>query len=135
MADGFKMVIDTRKMNAIAAQLPRGIDSLLAGVGEEMAGDMKMGMVDSPADGEWHGDHQASSPGNPPRPDTGELMGSITHSPYGKDARVIHDQVEHGAYQEFGTETIEPRPWMKPVFEAWRNGKFSQFIDNFPLVR
>lgn len=134
MSDEFKVVIDTRKMRQIASNLPGGINDLLAAVGTEMVGDMQMGMLDSPADGEWHGDHQASSPGNPPRPDTAELLNSITHTKTGEGERTIHDQVEHGAYQEFGTETIEPRPWMKPVFEAWQNSKFASFVDGFPLV-
>jgi hypothetical protein len=135
MADEFKMTVDVRKLREIAASLPRGINDLLAAVGTEMVGDMQMGMLNSPADGEVYGDHQASSPGNPPRPDTAELLNSVTHTKTGEAERVIHDQVEYGKYQEFGTEDIEPRPWMKPVFEAWQNGKFSQFVDNFPLVR
>lgn len=135
MADEFRMVIDTRKLREIIAQLPGNVNDLLAAVGTEMVGDMQMGMLDSPADGDWYGDHQASSPGNPPRPDTAELLNSITHTKTGEAERVIHDQVEHGAYQELGTETIEPRPWMKPVFESWQANKFAQFVDNFPLVR
>lgn len=135
MADGFKMTVDTRKLQQIAAQLPNGVKDLLAAAANEMAVDMQLGMHESPASGRTYGDHVASSPGNPPRPDTVELLASVTHTPQGNDTQIIHDQVDYGKYQELGTETIEARPWMKPVFEAWRNGKFNQFVDKFPLVR
>src|SRR5690348_5421863 len=103
MADGFKMVIDTRKLQQIAASLPNGINDLLAATATEMVGDIQMGMHESPASGIEYGDHVASSPGNPPRPDTVELLGSVTHTPTGEHEETIHDQVDYGKYQEFGT--------------------------------
>ena len=134
MADGMAMKVDTAKMLQIIASLPNNEKDLLAGVATEMVGDMKIGMLDSPADGNVYGDHVASSPGNPPRPDTAELLNSVTHTATGPLEETIHDQVEHGAWQELGTEFIEARPWMKPVFESWRRGKFAGFVRDWPLV-
>lgn len=131
----FEMTIDTSKMQEIIASLPNAEKDLLAAIATEMVGDMKVGMLDSPADGILYGDHVASSPGNAPRPDIGELLGSITHTATGPLEETIHDQVEHGKFQEFGTEDIEARPWMKPVFEAWKRGKLASLVRDFPLVR
>ena len=138
MAD-FQLNIDKRKLQDLIDNLPGGIDDLLNGVAIEMVADMQLGMDDSPADGVTYTrgsvQHTASSPGNPPRPDTAALRNSITHTSTGTHEVTIHDQVEYGQYQEFGTETIEARPWMKPVFEDWRRNKFNNFVDNFSLVK
>ncbi len=130
----FTMKVDTAKMEQIIAQLPNGANDLLAAIATEMVGDMVQGMDDSPADGQVYGNHIASSPGNPPRPDTGELRASITHTPTGALQETIHDQTEYGKLQEFGTEDIDARPWMKPVFEKWNRGKYANFASRFTLV-
>lgn len=59
-----------------------------------------------------------SSPGEPPRIDTGELVNSI-------EAEVRQDRngvtvrvgtnVEHGLHLELGTRDIAPRPWLRPA--------------------
>lgn len=134
MASNFTMKVDTSKMQEVIAMLPNKEKDLLAAIATEMVGDMKVGMLDSPADGNVYGDHVASSPGNPPRPDTGELLNSITHTATGPLEETIHDQVEYGKYLEFGTEHIEARPWMKPVFEKWNRGKYANFASRFRLV-
>lgn len=72
--------------------------------------------------------HTASAPGEAPASDTGRLAGSI-------DARfiptlggllsgVVFTPLEYGAHLEFGTQSIQPRPWLFPALEsqrrAWR---------------
>lgn len=139
MADGIEMQVDTKKLDEIIQNLSGGIDGFLAAAATEMVGDMVMGMQDSPASGATykHGGrvHVASVAGNPPRPDTAELVNSITHTKSGEHEETIHDQVEHGQYQELGTEHIAARPWMKPVFEAWGHGRFGNFVNRYPLVK
>ncbi|PSN79617.1 hypothetical protein C8B47_10795 [filamentous cyanobacterium CCP4] len=138
MPDGIAMNVDTMRLELIIATLPRQGENMVAGIATEMVNDMKQGMLNSPADGITYTrggvSHTSSSPGNPPRPDTGELVGSITHTKTGVMEQTIHDQVEHGKWQELGTEFIEARPWMVPVFEEWRVGKFANFVNSFPLV-
>lgn len=137
--DGMQMDVDTRMLERVIRELPGGIDDLLAAAATEMVGDMVMGMQESPADGVTYTrgsrEHVASSAGNPPRPDTGELVNSVTHTKTGTHEETIHDQVEHGRWQEVGTEFIEARPWMKPVFEAWQRGRFGELVRRVGLVR
>jgi HK97 gp10 family phage protein len=60
--------------------------------------------------------HQASAPGEPPASDTGRLVNSIS-AVY--DTNAISGKVvvgaKHGLYLEFGTQTIEPRPFLRPA--------------------
>ena len=138
MVDGMTMNVDVQKMQQIVDTLPGKAEDLLAAVATEMVSDIKQIMMDSPASGITYTrrgiQHTASAPGEAPRPDSGELMGSITHRATATLEQTIHDQVEHGKYQELGTEHIEARPFMRPVFENWRVNKFGQFVDSFPLV-
>lgn len=140
MSDGFGMTmnVDTERLEQIIAELPNNAEDFLAAVATEMVGDIIHGMDTSPADGltYWRGNvvHIASSPGNPPVPDTGELRASIDHRKTGVLEQTIHDGVEYGRYLELGTEFIEPRPFFVPVFEDWRVNKFGQFVRDYPLV-
>lgn len=138
MVDGMQVVVDTRRLEQIIQSLPGAGEDLLAGVATEMVSDIKQNMIDSPPAGITYRrrgvEHTASAPGDPPRPDTGELMGSITHRATGTLEQTIHDQVEYGKYLELGTEFIEARPFMRPVFADWRTSKFGQFVSQFPLV-
>lgn len=63
--------------------------------------------------------HQASAPGQPPASDTGRLANSITAEIDGKQA-TITAETEYAAPLEFGTRTIEPRPFMVPAMEQER---------------
>lgn len=70
--------------------------------------------------------HHPSLPGNPPAPDTGNLRNSIRWEVNSEKeivtGRVGSTQKEppYGAYLEFGTSVIAPRPWLKP---AMRNNE------------
>lgn len=138
MADGLAMNVDTKKLEQVIRDLSGNAEDMLAGAATQMVGDIKLAMTDSPATGITYTrgsvQHTASEAGNAPRPDTGELMGSITHRKTGKLEQTIYDQVEYGVYLELGTEFIEARPFMSPVFESWRRGQFADFVDDFPLV-
>ena len=139
MADGFTVEVDTRKLEQIIQSLPKGAQDLLAAIATEMVADIQLSMGTSPpgiAYTRGNVTHVASLPGYPPTPDTGELRASITHRQTGKLERIIHDQTEYGAAQEFGVEelNLEARPFMRPVFEDWRTKKFGQFVDDYPLI-
>lgn len=62
--------------------------------------------------------HHPSYAGNPPAPDTGTLMRSITHSVtvkgnevVGEVGSIIHDS-DYPRFLECGTSKMKPRPWL-----------------------
>lgn len=63
--------------------------------------------------------HRASAPGEAPATDTGRLVNSIKANISGKRAEIVAD-TEYAAPLEFGTRTIEPRPFMVPAVEQER---------------
>lgn len=63
--------------------------------------------------------HRASAPGEAPATDTGRLIGSIRANVTGTSASVIADTV-YAAALEFGTSTIEARPFLIPALERER---------------
>lgn len=65
--------------------------------------------------------HHPSLPNNPPAVDTGTLRRSITYTVnekelYGEVGNTVSDS-PYGAYLEFGTSKMKPRPWLKPAIE------------------
>lgn len=58
--------------------------------------------------------HVASSPGNPPRPDTGTLI-NRTRTEYDRNAMTgkVVFATEYAAALEYGTEKMEPRPYAR----------------------
>lgn len=126
---GFR--VDTRMMKRLRQQSPARISQLLRGAATEMVADIKLGFGTGPAGRAYQRggvSHIASSPGNPPNSDTGTLEGSMTWVEESRTRLIIHDQTEYGVYLELGTETIEPRPFVAPVFEAWRARQFGLYI-------
>lgn len=62
--------------------------------------------------------HVASSPGNPPRSDTGTLLGQIrTEYEDGGLTGVVVSAAEYARALEFGTERMESRPYMRPALQ------------------
>lgn len=70
----------------------------------------------SPRSGRTYGKHKASGPGEPPAPDTGNLKNSVWT---GVDGEKLVGNVsvgaEYGAFLEFGTAKMAPRPFMRPA--------------------
>jgi HK97 gp10 family phage protein len=65
--------------------------------------------------------HQASAPGEPPASDTGRLANSI-RTEYDATrlvGRVVVDAV-HGPFLEYGTQTLAPRPFLRPALARQR---------------
>ena len=62
--------------------------------------------------------HHPSYAGNPPAPDTGYLMRSITHSVTVKGNEVIGEvgsiiqDSDYPRFLEYGTSKMKPRPWL-----------------------
>lgn len=53
----------------------------------------------------------ASKPGDPPNTDTGRLINSIKFAKDG-NAYKVGTNLSYGAYLEFGTKDLAPRPWL-----------------------
>ncbi len=64
--------------------------------------------------------HVASAPGEAPAIDTGALAGSVQAGEAGPLAWEVAVGAEYGAILEFGSEHIEPRPFLGPAVEAQR---------------
>lgn len=63
----------------------------------------------------------ASKPGETPNTDTGRLAQSIQfefEEKTGKKTGIVGTNLKYGAYLEFGTEDMEPRPWLAPAVSA-----------------
>ena len=62
--------------------------------------------------------HHPSYAGNPPAPDTGALMRSITHEVSVKGNEVVGEvgsityNSDYPRYLEYGTSKMKPRPWL-----------------------
>ena len=63
--------------------------------------------------------HKASAPGEAPATDTGRLANSIQADIQGKQATVFTN-TEYAPWLEFGTQDMEPRPFMFPAMEKER---------------
>lgn len=72
--------------------------------------------------GRTYGDHVASRPGYPPNSDTGALVQSIrvALNPNEPSASIGTDLL-YGAYLEFGTLDMAPRPWLGPAYRENKN--------------
>ena len=66
------------------------------------------------------GSHYHAPPGEPPYMQTGRLEQSIKHSGAENGEVTIYSDAEHALYQELGTRTIQPRPFMGPEMERLR---------------
>jgi HK97 gp10 family phage protein len=64
-------------------------------------------------------EHQASAPGEAPASDTGRLAGSITTEYFPDQLRGrVTARTGYAAYLEFGTQRMEPRPFMRPAQDS-----------------
>lgn len=61
-------------------------------------------------------DHVASAPGSAPNTDTGALVSSIAVEMNKKKPEAeVGSNLDYGAYLEFGTKDMDPRPWLSPA--------------------
>lgn len=63
--------------------------------------------------------HTASSTPNPPRVDQGNLVNAI-NALVGRLEAFVGTNIKYGPHLEFGTQNMEPRPWLFPAFERQR---------------
>lgn len=130
--------VNTDKLKEILRETGANIDDVLMGAGIEMVADIILSFGSGPGGQTYTRGgvtHVASQPGFPPNVDTAALMDSMHVEKDGPGRVIIADGVEYGIHLEEGTETIAPRPFVGPVFEEWRRGKFARFIIAQRIVR
>lgn len=114
--------LDVTGIDKLMREEPQKAERWLDGVADQMLGDIVLSFGTSPAGESYQRGgvtHIASQPGYPPNKDTASLAASMHVEPAGALARNIADGVEHGIFQEDGTEDVRPRPFVQPVFDDW----------------
>lgn len=126
-----KIVLDSKELGRIAIKVRRFPDALLRECKEavvdtafKIRNTIIRGMYDTPKTGrkyrrggKWH---TASSPGNYPAVDSGELVSRIV-PPDVRESEVevgAEAGAPYGIALESGTEKMKPRPWLQPSLEA-----------------
>lgn len=136
MPDHYRL--DTKILDQIIGSLPSEVDRLGRATSEGITSDIKLSMNTSPPGRSYRRGsitHIASQPGYPPNVDTGALRASMHWFSEGPGRFVVSDGVEYGYYLEEGTDTMQPRPFVQPVFTNWRNSKFVRLAQTFGLVK
>jgi hypothetical protein len=105
----FKLTVDIKELHKLVEELPDQLEEFLDMQAEDIVNGIVLSFGTSP-----------SAPGDPPGVDTGALRASMRWENTGTLTRRIMDGVLYGVYQELGTETIAPRPFVGPAFERKR---------------
>ena len=133
MPSSMHVRIKKNDFDRLRRQSPQKIADVLGTLAEEGRTIVVLSMQASPATGNTcvrgGKSHTASSPGNAPRIDSGDLVGSMIVDPSdgGMTQRIIA-QSEHAAVMEFGDQAnnIAPRPFMRPMMR-----RLEQMIPDF----
>lgn len=81
--------------------------------------------------------HHPSYAGNPPAPDTGTLMRSITHEVTGNGKQVVGEvgsiihNSDYPKYLEYGTSKMKPRPWLSASLikcQSWMSNLWKEIF-------
>ena len=85
----------------------------------EVRGEIVKGYNKGPATGEVYQrgniSHQASAPGEAPMTDTGRLASSVVYEQTSDLSAEVSTKVKYGAWLEYGTRYIAPRPLWLPT--------------------
>lgn len=136
MPDNFRL--DTSVLDEIIKSIPEQLDRLGRAASEGITSDIKLSFNTSPPGkprSMGSGLGFASQPGYPPNVDTGALRASMRWQEIGELEWAVMDGVEYGYGLEEGTSTIQPRPFVQPVFADWRKRKFLRLARNFGIVK
>lgn len=112
----------TVRMNssAIAERLRKAATKALVQSTELVRTEAVRLILDTPKTGHTYRrrgtEHQASAPGEPPASDTGRLVNGIrTEYDFNTMTGKVVSGEAYGAHLEYGTQTIEPRPFLRPA--------------------
>lgn len=124
MANETEIVLEYSHFAAIGEQMAREIDEVCNSTAHDIQARAQMAIMNPPKSGRIYRrgnvTHQASAPGEAPATDTGMLAGSAYTKPLGQADYETGFTAEYAAPLEFGTPTIQPRPFLRPAVEAVR---------------
>jgi HK97 gp10 family phage protein len=114
-----KLEIEIDKLSKIASSKIR--DEIIMSA-HEIRNDIILSMRNTPKTGNVYRrggkEHIASSPGNPPAKDTGELIRSIVVDNAGDTIEVgVTSGAPYGKYLERGTDKMKARPFLQPALD------------------
>lgn len=140
MVANIRMRIIKNDLQRLADATPESANRALRAIAQHGETHARLIMTDSPAQGRQYRRgskmHTASSAGNPPRVDTGNLRASIRNEKRGDQAYAVVagglGEVNYAAHLEFGTTKMRPRPFMGPTareMERVISEMFDQFLE------
>lgn len=108
--------LEKRLKNMRGSALRKRIGSVLHTAGEMVAVEAQLSITAGAVSGKHH---VASSPGEPPNNDTGELAGKIiggrAHDVPGGIGVRVTSNAPHAVHVEYGTSKMAARPYMRPA--------------------
>jgi HK97 gp10 family phage protein len=113
-----------KKMKARKDKAEKERKKAIKRVALAIAADAVRSIQRGPKTGREYGKHRASSPGEPPASDTGNLARSVTVSDLtGEGEAVISVRAPYAAALEFGTDDgkILERPFLRPAVERHKD--------------
>ena len=112
------------KLKDLNNRINRAIANEINVAGTELQKIIRKDMKETPKTGRTYkrGEktHTASSAGNAPAVDTGELIKSIQIFTKAIPSRLfaeVGSDTAQGKWMEYGTSNIEARPWLRPAFD------------------
>lgn len=109
------VTIEFNDLPRLIREMPDAAKNGVEGAAREGERYVKQSISDSPPTGRRYGTHVASSPGNPPRIDTSNLVNSINSAKKNDYLWQIRVGAEYGPILEFGGRYIAARPFMGPM--------------------
>ena len=118
---GLKELI--RKLDKLGVTTPQVMQEALVISGKKVQREAKILINTSSPSGKFYGKHRASAAGEAPATDTGNLVRNIKVKEERQSVKVgiLDQRAIYGAYLEFGTSKIAPRPWLKPATDMSRD--------------
>lgn len=116
-----------RKLNKLSVDLQEATAEAVYGTAQAIRGTaiksiqrLSAGSVVSRAgQGGKQYQHTASRPGDAPNTDTGRLVSSIQVQPLSPNQTMfVGTSLKYGKHLEFGTGSMEARPWLMPAVDA-----------------
>lgn len=117
-------VISKPKYKSVEGAYRRGIERIIASSVQDTMNTAKQSIQGSSGGGRTYTKynprrtHTASSAGNPPNTDTGFLVSNI-HAVMDADklGGSVESRADYSGFLEFGTSTMQARPYLQPALE------------------
>ncbi len=120
-----KVRLDDRRLAALPRELVKLGDQICNKAAKRIETRAKVKIQSVPKTGRIYRrgkiEHQASAPGEPPATDMGNLVNSIASDRVKPLLHEVTVGAEYGAYLEYGTVRMAPRPFFKPSFDEERD--------------